>query len=600
MKLKAVRISGFRGIPPIDPPHVNISLAKGDEPQNVLIFGPNAFGKSSISSALEWFFRESVHCSQYFEDYTSADNVHVNVGKTGFPSNAYVEIDIIDKGQVQTVRKEIGVDGKKSGEVITGLDQQLGLCRDEIITLDHDEFRNFVSAASKDKWTTFASLIGYEELDNFRSGLDSISQRSLSDNLRITSLEKDISVKEKSHNTNKSQTCSKYSLSLKSGLEDIENKFTERLGLVLLSLQLPISRTIDNLDEDYWGDIRLKVIPSEGFRQNSERLGQLKKVLVDIAPISKELISKIDELFKNATFLETKKAQFDKGILSQFYKLGLEIIATNRTTTDECPFCRSPYKTDLLQSNVQSYITDLDFEEIQTQANELEIIWSNIKSNLAIRLLTLSNHELSTISSIAKDLPSITEIENSTRITSFNAEIIYKWIERVNLLQRELTKSSSEINIQIKQIELGLKNNPEGQLSAEIENLYSFWKSVLNLRDEKEKIDSLRNEIIVTKDVIEKIREIAKSFRDELEDFGGRVVEVINEDVKNYYDALHPNDNIKPFLETQIEGSKRKVLLKCDYKGYTGKDAASLLSESHRNSLGLAVLLAFMKYKRKS
>jgi recombinational DNA repair ATPase RecF len=600
MKIKSIRISGFRGIPPIEPPHVDISLLKGNEPQNVLIFGPNAYGKSSISSALEWFFRENVHCSEYFEDYSASDNVHIHVGKTGYPATGFIEINVVDGGVETTIRKEIDENGKKINEITNGLEQLLGLCKNEIITLDHDEFRNFVSAASKDKWATFSSLIGYEELDNFRSGLDSLSQRSLSDNLRVSALEKEKSAKEKSFNSSKSQICSNNSLPAKSELSVIEDAFIQQLNLVLLSLQYPTYRESNELTEATWVEILSKVSPSEGYKQNTQRLGQLKRLLTDITPFSEKVIADLNGLKEKSLFLDSKKSQFDKSILDQFYKLGLEIIQTKRTTLDECPFCRNPINWESLKSQVDGFITDLEFAEINTQSEKLIQIWDGMKSALSFRIDRMRSYELKNIANMAAVLSSTSVIDHATKLSTFDAAVIMSWADNLLLLQKELAKTTTNITDQIDLIEKGLKSNPEGQLSNEIASLYTFWKNILALKEEKGKLAKLEREIEVTKGVIDQIRSIAKNFRSELEDFSGRVIEVINEDVKKYYDALHPNDNIRPFLETQVDGSKRKVLLKCDYKGYEGKDAASLLSESHRNSLGLAVLLAFMKYKRQT
>lgn len=165
MKIQEIRVSGFRGIPPIDTkPFVSLDLAGKARPKDLLLFGYNAYGKSSIADALEWFFRERVRGSECFEGYSDSDTVHLNVGKHGFPATAYVELDILHQGMVHTVRKELDATGKKCGENLGSIAHELDLASDEVIVLDHDRFRSFVGAASKDKWQTFSSLIGYEEL----------------------------------------------------------------------------------------------------------------------------------------------------------------------------------------------------------------------------------------------------------------------------------------------------------------------------------------------------------------------------------------------------------------------------------------------------
>jgi len=69
MKIKTIKICGFRGIPPVEPPDVDIDLSTNSvDPKHLLLFGPNAYGKSSIADALEWFFKENVRGSDYFAE----------------------------------------------------------------------------------------------------------------------------------------------------------------------------------------------------------------------------------------------------------------------------------------------------------------------------------------------------------------------------------------------------------------------------------------------------------------------------------------------------------------------------------------------------
>jgi hypothetical protein len=212
MKINAIRISGFRGIPPKEPPALNLTFAKRDEePKDILIFGPNAYGKSSIADALGWFFKEEIRSKNAFEDYDETDNAHVllgqpiyttrqarkefgdDAGELKYPERAYIELDILHNGDIHTVRKEIDKTGKKQAEILGDISNQLQACLEEVIILDHDQFRSFVAAANKDKWKTFSSLIGYEELDHFREGLNSaITSRSLTDFLEVSKLESEL------------------------------------------------------------------------------------------------------------------------------------------------------------------------------------------------------------------------------------------------------------------------------------------------------------------------------------------------------------------------------------------------------------------------
>ena len=191
MKIKNIRIAGFRGVPPVAPPDVDIDLTSpSGGPKNLLLFGPNAYGKSSIADALEWFFKESVRGSSYFEEYCDSDNIHVKVGQPGFLPEAYIEVIVDHNGTDYTLRKDINQSGTKIRENLGGIPAVIQQLENEIIVLDHDQFRKFVASANTEKWTTFSSLIGYEELDYFRAGIDSLSSRSLTDHLQKSRLDK--------------------------------------------------------------------------------------------------------------------------------------------------------------------------------------------------------------------------------------------------------------------------------------------------------------------------------------------------------------------------------------------------------------------------
>ena len=120
MKIKDIKISGFRGIPPVSPPDVNINMDEQGEIKNLLLFGPNAYGKSSIADALEWFFKENVRGGSYFEDYCDEDNVHLLLSKENFLDTAFIELVVRHQGREHTIHKELDIQGNKIYQQNTG------------------------------------------------------------------------------------------------------------------------------------------------------------------------------------------------------------------------------------------------------------------------------------------------------------------------------------------------------------------------------------------------------------------------------------------------------------------------------------------------
>jgi hypothetical protein len=603
MKLNAIRVCGFRGIPPVDPPDVDIDLTdSGGCPKNLLLFGPNAFGKSSIADALEWFFKEKVRSGQFLEQYLDADTVHLNLGKPKYQSVAYIELELVHNGHVHTVRKELNSTGVKSAESLDGLDAEIERLKDEIIVLDHDQFRRFVSAANKDKWTTFSSLIGYEELDQFRSGMDSLSAKSLGDRLRLAQLKTDIERKQKEWVSSSDQVTKKFGIdttSTKDNLKAISDHLTLKIETLLTTLLQPYPKSIQEISESFWDDLRATVKPLEAHTKAAERLGELQKLTNALTPFTQNFIGNLAELRQDVSALGLKKQEFDKRLLSDLYTVGLEVISKGKATLDECPLCKTPYNWAKLHVEIQQRRADLDFATIGQTQIAIRQQWSQLSSQITAKVQSLSSVTLTEVRKISNSLGSLGDITKALELETFDDDLISRRVKDILELNETLSKQHDEIIKEKTLVESSIGQNPTAQLAKTIEDLASLWSNWRELTEKQKEIQGLERKEKITSGVVGQIRESARQFRDELRDFSVRVVGLINADVDRYYDALHHGDNIKPFLVTDISGSQRVVSLKCHYKGIPDKDAASLLSESHRNSLGLAILLAFTNYKRK-
>lgn len=604
MKLKEIRISGFRGIPPIDPPDLDLKFTYGqDQIRDILIFGPNAYGKSSIADALEWFFREQVRGSNYFENYTIRDNVHLNLGKPNYPDKAYIELVIAHNGQDHTVRKSIGIDGKKieAEEVLAGLATELEKCKDEVIILDHDQFRQFVGAASKDKWQTFSSLIGYEELDYFRGGLDSLSQRSATDYFKLAQEKR--TLEQKAANWQKTLSSriatSGYSPNCVS-LEDLETEFMRELEILLQSLSLNIPNNISDIDGDLWNQLRLASRPPDAYIQRTERIQKLLDLSKRFPHLDDNFQRILADFVNEVELLSERKANFDKKLLADFYEKGLTIMQTTLVKNEECPFCQTPFEWEGLKESVNNRLSNLALAEINRRVRHIHQMWEGLRKSLEEAMLAAQKSDLPSLISASEKIPETVDIHRAISLETFDESVIKKLESAVLDLNVVLGEQRSRIERKRRSLEHVPVDNKNIELSNAVARLKEIWDGWRLLREEQKQIGIARGEYQIKDDVIKSLRNIARSFREELGDFSGRVVELINDDVDRYYDALHPNDGVKPFLETQISGNQRSVQLKCIYQGNQNRDAATLLSESHRNSLGMAVMLAFMKYKRRS
>lgn len=599
MEIKTIKICGFRGIPPVDPPDVNIDLSSStNDLKNLLLFGPNAYGKSSIADALEWFFKENVRGSDYFSEYSNKDNIHILLGRPNYQIEAYIELVIEHDGNEYSVRKNLDDSGNKTHEVLSGIQVILQELEDEIIVLDHDQFRKFVSAANTDKWTTFSSLIGYEELDSFRAGIDSLSQRSLTDYLHYQELEREIKNNQKNCQESFHKVIETNQITAET-LEELKSQFQTLLEVTLTSLSLS-SPPYNKINNEFWINVRAQIITPAPITATSSRLGELNTILGKLLPFPDKTIASIKILKDQAIALNEKKDKFDKELLVKFYQAGLEIIKTNKAGQGLCPFCLSPYDWKQLANEVSERNETLDFAMIQHNHLELLQTWSYLKSEINSRRLNLSTIEISAVKECFDQVDTIEDLDTSLNLSSFDLEYIQTWIEKLEVLDGTINRCKEAVSNEIDEVTSAIEINSQAEIQQTVDQLQQLWKDIESLITNLKYINGLETKLEVMKQVIETMRNITHSFRIELNDFSGRVIEIINADVQKYYNELHPDDNIRPYLSVSVSGNQRIVNLQCDYKEIPNRAAVTLLSESHRNSLGLAILLAFMKYKRQT
>ncbi len=598
MKIKRIQISGFRGVPPVSPPDVDIDLTDSSsptEPKDLLLFGPNAFGKSSIADALEWFFKENVRGSDYFEEYSVQNNVHLKVGQPNFNQTAFIELVITHSGNDFVVRKELDAAGLKVSENLAGLHVELQKAKDEIVVLDHEQFHKFVLAANKDKWSSFSSLIGYEELDQFRGGLDSLTGTSLTSNLETEKLRRDIEARKQKWQSEIASACQKYGCPQVS-LDDLRSEFRSRLETNLTSLSLAIPE-IDAIDQQYWNNLLEQVKTPNDIVQAAERLSNLKSQKAKLSPFEATWAENLDLLETHAQNLSGKKSNFDKEVLAIFYQNGLKVLAEKKTAPDLCPFCSQTYDSAKLEKHVKDMHTALNFDDIQSEHAVLLSAWEVIKGLLRSRQPDLQKSEQTVVQDSFKAVTDFLKMENAISLPNFDSSYIFEWLQKARTLSIEIDRARSLVEMEIPQAEVAA-SNPNAEIQKTINELVQFWSTFSDLILRKQENERLERKHEITKQVASGLQSAAKQFRTELNDFSGRIAILINIDVKKYYKELHPDDDVIPSLEVSVAGNQRHVTLKCSYKGILDQGAVPLLSESHRNSLGMAILLSFMKYKR--
>lgn len=603
MKIQALRISGFRGIPPVkgDQPSVTLDLSTPTGgARNLLLFGPNAFGKSSIASAIEWFFKERLGYSEFVEAFQDSDLVHMAVGEPGYPDTACIELVLQHKGEQCTVRKRLNRSGHRCASELGSLSAELARVKDEIVVLDHDTFHHFVCAASKDKWRTFSGLIGYELLDWFRAGMDSLSGRGLTDALGLKDLQSRLEKsrsewQERLLDVIRPHVVGHYEYV---DLDTLRNALMTGLEVLLTSLGLAAPTSVDEVTREYWSDLSRQTQPLVAYSERAGRAANLARQAMYLEPLPPSFTELLHELADAAKRLSEHKGDFDRRLLADFYRQSLQVITGNASEPGQCPLCGQRVDLAHLARDVLNKLASLDLDGVMQLQNHVERLFASATDELAKRRPVLREHALSAVRDAFAKVNDFAAVAAAIRLSSLNLDAVLYWIYCCEHLLQVMADHKARLEEERAGIENAIEGSPMADVAEKLDSLRALWRSWRELTEDQERLSADARWLSAAEDIISSLRNAARDFREELSDFSGRVADSINADVKRYYEALHPDDNVKPYLKVAINGSQRLVYLRCRYHG-KDKDAASVLSESHRNSLGMAIILAFMHYRRR-
>jgi hypothetical protein len=170
MRLRRITLEGFRGF-------MDRRVVEFDD-RLTLVYGPNSYGKTSISEGLEWLLygtTSKLEAAGSKEEYRgSLRNRHVPEGTT-----AFVEAVFVAGGAPEiTLRGELGegdsirrlVDGRQ----VDAWPPDFDVSRAPKPFILQHALKNLLLAKPGDRFQGFAALLGLEELETFRTNVVSL------------------------------------------------------------------------------------------------------------------------------------------------------------------------------------------------------------------------------------------------------------------------------------------------------------------------------------------------------------------------------------------------------------------------------------------
>jgi len=630
MKIKKIRICGFRGFNELREIDFNEKLT--------IIYGPNSYGKTSISEALEWLLMGQTskveHCQSGINEYKgSYRNIHFKENE-----NAYVEVEIVNgnhnqiliKGLLEpsgNIRKFLNENEIESWPWDDNLD-----CDASPFILQH-ALQDILHSKPADRYELFSKIIGTKDLLDLEKEFISLATKynkpekvekfhsDTSEFIRRNSEKEELnSVFKAIKSLSKEKFKEELKLSIKQDLSAlaVENFFINETmnNEILEILEANKGETVSQFFDK---DLNLKHFSSS----DDEEFANKKEIT----------LSKVSNEFING-YYDLEKILAKKGIqeLIRFHDLGYKLY--EKGNKSQCPFCGTRITDDLKKhiedshENFESEIKAFEdyeqkrayFSEILDDINNaLEKIYQILTNNLK-GFINVNNKE---------DLEKIESIFGPENIDEFKKLSLI--INGLDTYTKTLTSKKKYIFESFKCIREHFTGQTSDKfdvkkISSEIVSLIAFCDDFYN--QIKKFLDSDGDTIIFFLDLLDKYAgtellsikiEIVKRYKDiikfiTLEDLisslkilRSNVVSYVNKKTKDIIDNKLTKDVLKWYDLIKTEGdpdvhfsgfelagtsSRQQININAQSYGKSLVSAVSSLSESKLNALGLSVKLA--------
>ena len=573
IKIKSLCIKGFRG--------VKEKLLLELNSKSVLLFGDNGTGKSSITDAIEWFYKNSVN-------HLSSEEIDKKGGLTALRNifiadteKCLVEINFSDDNlnsqkSIISKKSNLAVENSNNSKAFKGY---IKSSENENLTLKYGDLTGFVLSTKKEKLDSLSKIIGFTKISDIRSVLKKA----------VNEIKKSLQSR------------------------NYENEISQREGQIMVSLD---ERVVS--DEQYINKINeiIKPLKLDFVLTKLEGIDKLlslfKKsddsIIIEQRAYYSDVISKMNDLQNRINNLlglyEVYYQSFQKIVqdietlkkiaLGNLWIEGLTVLKGSIIEKDECPLCFQPKSREELMKEIELRLTTLD--SIKRQKNQFDDAKRSVKNTLdAIRNI-----------SVGIQYNKCFNLEENKDIRNF-VKYITEYISLVNqelgidILKGQRVKAKDEVifdRVKINETSIFCQKRNEF-LASKIkgDKILEVQDKIILSRQAYLEIKRLKRE----KEVLEKQKKsmeiIYNAFvqkqKEELEAF----INSYSKEINDYYQYMHPGEKVENIEIKTTEKDDELTGITIEFKFFDKNTSPpqKYLSESHLNSLGIAFFLTSVK-----
>lgn len=573
VRLRKITVSGFRGA------RYPLVIDFTNSGKSIAIFGENATGKSTITDAVEWFFKGRVD-HLWREDCKEDALRNVNIGEKDDTS---VTIEFTDKNlSGDKVLKRKGNDYiTEETNTTSEFKTYIAKAIDERLVLRTAFLTEFITKTKGKKREEIANIIGYEAIEDFRKVIQSTQY----------SLEKD----------------STYSAA-KKNLDTFKARLLQLAGKVLVNQQelyttaneilAPFKPTKKVSDDDSYKscieELKAKVAQQEkaekklrleALRSHCENL---KKALQDSAGSASNFLEPYGKLIE-------AKEKIKLLDLEQFLSKGKDLLNKGLAEPGKCPFCGSRIDLEHVKEEVGKRVKELESIRKESQATKLlKDGWvSDLKS---VGRIAVELERKWTGLDVSEEFKRLVQDTPSTA-TTLARDIEEKFIRYEGISENGQGKETREklisaIDTRVRKADEEIRTlvftKEEQTLLDAIQRLNNFKAVFEDYQQNVKSKDAFERQIKTLDKIKEEFIKVQNTALQNM-------LDLMSADISRYYLFMHPpgHENVDQ-VKLRIVGEEG-IEFEYSFHGKPTYPPMKYLSESHLNSLGIALFLASVR-----
>lgn len=523
-KINRIRVQAFRGVPE--------SFELLLDGKSCLIYGENGSGKSTISDALEWYFRHRV-------EFLAREGREAGLRHFGSDNNLTTSVYIETQGEATgTVTREKGPPTAA-----------LGLVQNELFLLRGHNLAEFIDRGKADKWKALVSMLGLEDAQELRQDLGRVKR----------------DLKQRKEEATEQLRGRESAVRAKVG-DPSRTSVQETLREKSTQVGVDPPERLEDVTDPQW---LLRKLPSSENMKRHAKLSQLRSDLEGIREISPDLqpLREWNQSLTEDSSRISLKLKLHEVAISLFEESG---------DLDICPLCGQSVDSSELTHLVSSAL-----ESLKEASQGLERAREAARATLSsVERVDQKRHRLvDDAKRNGMELPGVPACPAPRMKQSLDSTEALT-VEDVQTYLEEVTQWDQHADEQLSDV-----GGPSGNGAdpvAQLQDLVTDVSSWLQASKEKDNLTT----------AYEWADRAETAYGERLNEYIDAVLSELSGDISYLYGKLHPGE---PLGKTGLGTWGKGVEIEVEFYGINHQPPHRVLSESHLNSLAITVFLAMAR-----